>query len=173
MKRNLKLMMVLAIFCLGMNVLALGKEKPGPATGSWVCVAHGTENGDINYTYNLVQIGDKISGNFAENSDSGQKADIKDGSYKDKKLNMEFDAYGGTVTITGTMPKKGAMNGNWTHSGGGQGTWDCTKGAPKAASKLQEPFEVVDIIRIRRGSSELFVQPLLIFVIVSRVAGAT
>jgi hypothetical protein len=135
MKRTLKLMMLLAVFCLGVNVLALGKDKPGPVTGSWVCVAHGTENGDISYTYNLVQIGDKISGNFAENSDSGQKADIKDGSYKDKKLNMEFEAHGGTVTITGTMPKKGTMNGNWTHSGGGEGTWECTKGAANTTSK--------------------------------------
>ncbi len=135
MKRTLKRALVLAVFCLGLSILALGKDKPGPVTGAWVCVAHGAQQGDISYTYNLVQIGEKVSGNFAENSDSGQKADIKDGSYKDKKLNMEFDSYGGTVTITGTMPKKGAMNGNWTHSGGGEGTWECTKGAAKAAGK--------------------------------------
>lgn len=135
MKRTLNVVLVIAAFCFGTSVMSLGKDKPGPLTGAWVCVAHDTDQGDINYTYNLVQIGEKVSGNFAENSDSGQKADIKDGSYKDKKLNMEFDAYGGTVTITGAMPKKGAMSGNWTHSGGSQGTWDCTKGSAKAARK--------------------------------------
>jgi len=135
MKKTLIVVLVLAAFCFGTSVLSLGKDKPGPLTGVWVCVAHGAEQGDINFTYNLVQIGEKVSGNFAENSDSGEKADIKDGSFKDKKLDMVFDAYGGTVTITGTMPKKDAMSGNWTHSGGGQGTWDCTKGSAKAPSK--------------------------------------
>ena len=135
MKRTLKMVLVAAIFCLGVNVLALGKDKPGPVSGSWVCVAHGSDQGDIRYTFNLLQHEDKVTGHFAENSDSGHQADIKDGSFKDKNLKMEFDAYEGTVSITGRMPRKGAMSGNWTHSGGGQGTWECTKGAPSATGK--------------------------------------
>jgi hypothetical protein len=135
MKRMLKMVLVPVVFCLGVNVLALGKDKPGPVSGTWVCVAHGSEQGDIHYTFNLLQNEDKVTGNFAENSDSGQKADIKDGSFKDKNLKMEFDAYEGTVTVTGTMAKKDEMSGNWTHSGGGEGTWECSKSAPNAAGK--------------------------------------
>lgn len=134
MKRSLKMVPVIAVFCLGVSFLAFGKGKPGPVSGTWACVAHGTDQGDIHYTYNLAQDGEKVTGNFSEDSDSGQKADIKDGSYQDKKLNLSFDAYNGTVTITGTMPKKGALSGSWTHSGGGEGTWECTKGAPKSAA---------------------------------------
>ncbi|HLY62148.1 MAG TPA: hypothetical protein VKV95_15510 [Terriglobia bacterium] len=135
MNKLFKAFLVLAIFCLGASLPAIGKDKPGPVSGTWACVAHGTDQGDINYTYNLVQAGEKITGSFAEVSDSGEKADIKDGSYKDKKLNLSFDAHNGTVTITGALAKAGAMTGNWSHSGGAQGTWDCTKGAPKPASK--------------------------------------
>jgi hypothetical protein len=131
MKRSLKTALVLAVLCMGLSILAFGKDKPGPMTGTWVCLAHGSQQGDISYTYNLVQIGEKVSGNFAENSDAGQKADIKDGSYKDKTLNMAFEAYGGTVTITGTMTKRDVISGKWTHSGGDEGTWDCTKGSAK------------------------------------------
>jgi len=135
MKRMLKMALVFAVFCLGVTLLALGKDKPGPVSGTWVCVAHGSDQGDIHYTFNLLQTEDKVTGKFAENADSGQKADIKEGSFKDKNLKMEFDAYEGTVSITGSMAKKGEMSGNWTHSGGGQGTWECTKGAPAAAAK--------------------------------------
>ena len=135
MNWSVKKFLVLAIFCLGAGLLAFGKDKPGPVSGTWACVAHGTDQGDINYTYNLVQAGEKITGNFSDNADSSQKADIKDGVYKDKKLSFAFDAYNGTVTVTGAFAKAGAMSGNWTHSGGGQGTWECTKGAAKSAVK--------------------------------------
>ncbi|HEV2352551.1 MAG TPA: hypothetical protein VG028_22175 [Terriglobia bacterium] len=136
MKRSLiKMSLVFAAFCLGASLVALGKGKHGPVSGTWACVAHGTDQGDINYTYQLVQDGEKVTGSFSENSDSGQNADIKDGSFKAKKLNMSFEAYNSTVTITGTMPKKGALGGNWTHSGGAEGTWECTKSAPKAAAQ--------------------------------------
>lgn len=135
MKRSLKMLLVLAVFCLGASLLALPKGKSGPVSGAWACVAHGTDQGDINYTYNLQETGDKVSGTFSDDVDGGQKAEITDGTYKDKKLNLSFEAHQGTVTITGTITKKGVMSGNWTHSGGAEGTWDCTKGAPKAAAK--------------------------------------
>jgi hypothetical protein len=135
MNRWLKLVLVIAVFCLGASVLALGRPKRGPLSGAWACVAHGTDQGDINYSYNLTQAGDKVTGTFSEESDAGEKADITDGSYKDKKLDMTFEAHNGTVTITGTMTRKGTMSGSWTHSAGAQGTWDCTKASSKTASK--------------------------------------
>lgn len=116
MKRMLRRALVAAVFCLGVNALALGKDKPGPASGTWVCVGHQAGQGDVHFTFNLMQHEDKVTVNFAETSDSGPKADIKDGSFKDKKLKMEFDAYDGTVSITGTMAKKGEMGGDWKHS---------------------------------------------------------
>lgn len=135
MKSSLKIFLVLAVFCLGVTVLTLGKDKRGPVSGTWACVAHGSDRGDINYTYNLVQLEEKVTGNFSDNSDGGPKADIKDGVYKDKKLSFTFDAYDGTVTVTGAIAKAGGLSGAWKHYGGGEGTWECTKGAPKAAAK--------------------------------------
>jgi hypothetical protein len=134
MKKLLKMFLAIAVFSLGAAMLTLGKGKSGPVSGTWACVAHGTDQGDIDYTYNLAQDGGTVTGSFSENSNAGQKADIKDGSYKDKKLSFSFDAYNGTVTITGTLAKKAAMSGSWTHSSGGEGTWECTKGAPRASN---------------------------------------
>jgi hypothetical protein len=115
------------------SVLALGRGRQGSVSGTWVCIGHGAPQGDVPYTFNLMRNKDKITGNFAEIS--GLQADIKDGSFKDKKLTMGFDAYGGTVTMTGTMAGRGEMSGNWTFSGGADGTWECTKSAPNAAGK--------------------------------------
>ena len=135
MTKSIKFGLVMALFCFGISLASQGKTRPGPLSGTWACVAHDTDQGDIAYTYTLKQDGDQVTGSFAETSASGEKADIKDGSYKNKKLNMEFEAHNGTVSITGTMTKKGAMNGNWTHSGGGEGTWECTQGASKLTAK--------------------------------------
>jgi hypothetical protein len=135
MKKSKVTIPALAMICLGASLLTFGKDKPGPVSGTWACVAHGTDQGDINYTYNLLQAGEKITGTFSESADDSQKAEIRDGSYKDKKLNFIFDAHNGTVTITGAFAKAGAMSGSWSHSGGSQGTWDCSKGEAKTASK--------------------------------------
>jgi methyl coenzyme M reductase alpha subunit len=135
MTKSLKMVLVLAVCCMGASLMSQGKTKPGPLSGTWACVAHDTDQGDISYTYTLTQDGDGVTGSFSETSDSGEKANITGGSYKNKKLNMEFEAHNGTVTITGTMAKKDVMNGTWTHSGGAEGTWECTRGASRMAAK--------------------------------------
>ena len=131
MNRKLEMLLALVFFCLGLGGAAFGKEKKGPVSGTWACVAHGTGQGDIEYTFNLTQANEKVTGSF---SSSEEKADITDGTFKDKKLELHFDAYGGAVTIKGASAKKGEMSGEWTHSGGGQGPWEC-KASPAVPGK--------------------------------------
>jgi len=135
MKKSLRILFSLGIVCLASAGLAVGKAKPGPVAGTWVCVAHGAEQGDIFYTFVLTQEKDKVAGSFFDHSQPGNNADIKDGSFKDKKLELHFDSYGGTVSVSGRLAKKGKMSGDWTHSGSGKGTWECTKSAPGEANQ--------------------------------------
>jgi len=135
MTKSLRIVLSLAMLCIASAGLAAGKGKPGPVAGTWACVAHGAEPGDIFYTFVLTQEKDKVAGSFFDHSEPSNNADIKDGSFKDKKLELHFDSYGGSVSINGTLAKKGKMSGDWTHSGGGKGTWECTKGAPGEANK--------------------------------------
>ena len=124
-KRNLEILVVLAVVCFGLSALAAGKDQPVPVSGTWACVAHGADEGDTQFTFNLTQDGDKVTGHFEEASSFGEKAEITYGSFKDQKLEMHFDAHEGTAAITGTLTKKGEMSGTWSHSSGGQGTWEC------------------------------------------------
>jgi len=132
MKKKLYVPAVAAIVCFGLSVVS-GKE-PAPISGAWSCVGHSAQSGDVTFTFTLTQAGEKVRGTFeatpSDPSQAGEKADIKDGTYKDKKLELHFDAYDGTVGVTGSLSGKGQMSGDWTHSGGDQGTWEC-----KAASK--------------------------------------
>lgn len=131
--RNLGIFFLLIVFNFGLAGAAAGKQKKGAVSGTWACVAHGTGQGDIPYTLNLTEARGKVTGSFAATA-SGENAEISDGSFKAKKLDLHFDAYGGPASITGTVTKKGEMSGTWTHSSGGQGTWDCKRSAT-AASK--------------------------------------
>ena len=132
MKKNLRILTAVAVVCLGLSVTSA--KDPGPVSGTWSCVGHSEQSGDTPFTFTLTQVGDKVNGKFeatpSDPSRSAEKADIKDGTYKDKKLDLQFDAYDGTVSITGSVSGKGQLSGKWTHSGGDQGTWEC-----KASSK--------------------------------------
>jgi hypothetical protein len=137
MKKNLCILAVVTTLSLGVSV-ALAKDS-GPVSGTWSCVGHSTQSGDTPFTFTLTQVGEKVSGKFeaapSDPSESAEKADITDGSYKDKKLDLHFDAYDGTIGITGSVSGKGQLSGNWTHSNGDQGTWECKKDGAEGASK--------------------------------------
>ena len=137
MKRNLHIVSVAAIFCLAFS--AVSAKDAGSVSGTWSCLGHSTQSGDTPFTFNLTQMGEKVTGKFeaapSDPSESAEKADITDGTYSNGKLDFHFDAYDGTIAITGSLGEKGQLSGNWTHSSGDQGTWECKKGAAPAASK--------------------------------------
>lgn len=108
-------------------------DTKAPVSGTWSCVAHGTGQGDMEYTFNLNQSAEQVTGNFtAPSSDGGNEShDVKDGSFKAGKLTLHFEDDDGTIDVTGGLDGKDAMKGDWTQGNGG-GTWDCKRGAAAA-----------------------------------------
>lgn len=127
--------LVTSIFVLAITGLASPKEK-GPVAGTWSCVAHGTGNGDMQYTFNLEQAAEQVTGNFTAPTPDGtnQSHEVKSGSFKDGKLALHFEEEDGTIDVTGALDGKDAMKGDWTQGDQG-GTWECKRGAAAASSK--------------------------------------
>jgi len=128
-------LLVTSIFVLAISGLALGQTK-GPVAGTWSCVAHGTEAGDMPYTFNLTQSGEQVMGNFtAASPDGGNEShDVQNGSFKGGHLEMHFVPDNGpTIDVTGALDGSDAMKGDWSQ-GDTKGTWDCKRGTA-AASK--------------------------------------
>jgi len=137
MRERMAMLLGLAL-AAGLTGAASAQAKQGPVAGTWACTAHGTDQGDMQYTFNLKQAAEKVTGNFTAPSPDGSTAthDVKSGSFKAGKLDLQFDDEGGTIDVTGGMSGKAAMKGDWTHSGGQSGTWECTRG-PAAAAKTK------------------------------------
>jgi hypothetical protein len=121
---------------LGLAGLASAGSAHGRVAGTWSCVAHGTGNGDREYTFNLKQAAEEVTGNFTAPSPDGGTAthEVKTGSFKAGKLALEFDDQEGTINVTGGMDGSAAMKGDWTQGDQG-GTWECKRAA--AASGKQ------------------------------------
>ena len=135
MRVRFGVLLVTSVFVLALGGgLATAKDK-GPVSGTWSCVAHGTGNGDMNYTFNLEQTPSQVTGNFTAASPDGgtETHDVKSGSYKDGKLDLHFEDEQGTIDVTGSLDGKDAMKGNWSHGDQG-GTWDCKRGSAATPS---------------------------------------
>ena len=127
-----------ALLMATVSALALGglASAKGPVSGTWSCVAHGTGNGDFDYTFNLEQTPTQVTGNFTGASQDGgtETHNVKSGSFKDGKLELHFEAEQGeqgTIDVTGGLDGKDAMKGNWSHGDQG-GTWECKRGSAAA-----------------------------------------
>jgi hypothetical protein len=118
----------------GLAGVAASADK-GPVAGAWSCLAHNTGEGDMNYTFNLEQTAEQVTGNFtAESSDGTISHDVKNGSFKNGKLELHFDDDEGTINVTGGLDGQDAMKGDWTQGSEG-GTWECKRGAAAAPAK--------------------------------------
>ncbi|HUI42836.1 MAG TPA: hypothetical protein VL523_12790 [Terriglobia bacterium] len=120
----------------GLAGAASAQAKQGPVAGTWACVAHGTGNGDMEYTFNLKQAAAEVTGNFTAPSPDGTptKHEVKSGSFRAGKLALHFDDDNGTIDVTGGVSGKDAMKGDWTQGEAG-GTWECKRGTAAATSK--------------------------------------
>jgi hypothetical protein len=123
-------LLVTSIFVLALGGLATAKTK-GPVSGTWSCVAHGTEAGDLQYTFNLEQTGEQVTGNFtAASPDGGNEThDVQNGSFKSGHLEMHFEPENDpTIDVTGALDGNDAMKGDWSQ-GDTKGTWECKRGS--------------------------------------------
>jgi hypothetical protein len=127
MRLRFEALLVVSVFVLALGGLASAK---GPVSGTWSCVAHGPSGPDFNYTFNLEQTPTQVTGNFTGASTDGgmQTHDVKNGSFKDGKLELHFEDEEGAIDVTGGLDGKDAMKGNWSQGDHG-GTWECKRGS--------------------------------------------
>jgi len=130
MRARFEILLAASAFVLALAGRAFAGPKQGPVAGTWLCVAHSTERGDMEYTLNLTQAAEQVTGNFTAPNPNGTTAslDVKNGSYKDGKLELHFDDSDGTIDVTGGLDGKHTMKGNWTQGDHG-GTWECKRGS--------------------------------------------
>lgn len=111
------------------SVLAKEKQpKPGPLTGTWECMSHGSSQGDLPFTLTLEQLGETISGSV-ESPIGGTS--ITSGSFKKKALEIHIDTPQGNYLLTAKF-NKGKLSGEWVHDPE-KGTWEGSKQAAAAA----------------------------------------
>ena len=134
MKNYVRVLVALTIAWLGLSGRSAGAPKKAPLSGSWGCVAHQANQDDTQFTLTLTQEGEKVTGSYQEVG-GNEKATITDGSFKEKKLAIHFDAYGGTAAVTGTLSKPDEMSGDWSLTSGGQGTWECKRSTAAPTTK--------------------------------------
>lgn len=115
----------IAFVCMvSLAAIAADNAQPGPLTGTWNCVSHGGQQGDMNFTLDLQQNGENVSGDVS--SPLGD-ADLSSGSFKNNQLTVTIDGDSDVYTLTATL-KDGKLAGTWaTSNSGGKGTWEGKK----------------------------------------------
>ncbi len=93
------------------------------ATGTWDCAAKGLPDGDVQFTLELTQSGDSLTGTL--NAEGGS-VEISDGKIKGDKLEFTVIAPSARYTVAGTMSGK-KIAGTWKDDGGNGGNWEGQK----------------------------------------------
>src|SRR3990170_1029772 len=117
----------LVVLSLASLILAAEKKvKPGPLTGTWECMSHGSSQGDMPFALYLEQNKEDVSGSVSSPIGGTQ---ISSGAFKKKKLEIQIVAPGVTYTVAGKL-RKGQLSGEWSNDGGEKGTWEGKKQPP-------------------------------------------
>ncbi len=104
------------------------KPKPGPLTGTWECMSHGSAQGDMPFTLYLEQDKDVVTGSVS--SPIGG-AEITSGALKNKQIEIHIDTPQGNYVLMGKL-EKGELSGSWSHDTSGEnGTWEGKKTSPQ------------------------------------------
>jgi hypothetical protein len=95
-----------------------------PMTGTWQCVAHGGQNGDIPFTLHMEQHGPKhIYGWVTAQQGT---ADLTTGSRKGNHFQIEIDTDENQYTLTGIL-EDSQLSGTWKQNGQEKGPWEGKK----------------------------------------------
>jgi hypothetical protein len=114
---------VLCILALSVTLHAKGKANNSPLVGTWNCVAHGTEEGDLPFTLYIEQSGDEFTGNVsAPQGDAG----LSSVTFNDNHLKIAIDTEEHNYLLTATMAG-GKLSGEWSVDGEKKGTWEGKK----------------------------------------------
>lgn len=133
MKRN-SLILTISLALLGFATLAIAsdaKPKPGPLTGTWQCTSHGGPQGDMEFTLELQQNEEEVTGSVSSPIGS---ADLTSASFKKNKLEIHIDTPD-TKYLLSADYKKGQLAGEWSTDADQKGTWEGKKAAETTATK--------------------------------------
>jgi len=125
MKPNWSLICIFLLAQATVN-LVFAKEKTGPLTGTWECVAHSSAQGDVEFTLKLEQTNEAVTGRFINSSG---EYPLTSPSYKKGVLEFHLDAPDGTYSATGKL-LHGQLGGHWSKGQEAEGGWECKKSAP-------------------------------------------
>lgn len=126
MKKTIGTLLVCIALACVVSLAAADNTQSGPLTGTWNCVSHGGQQGEMKFTLDLQQNGENVSGDVS--SPLGD-ADLSSGNFKDNRLTVTIDGNTETYTLTATL-KDGKLAGHWSTSESGEkGTWEGTKAA--------------------------------------------
>jgi|SRR5579875_258436 len=117
---------VASVLCMLTFAVALqSKDKAGnnPIVGTWNCIAHGGENGDVPFTLYLQESDGELTGTVS--APQGD-ADLSSVTFKDNKLKIDIDTGDSNYSLTATYAE-GKLAGEWSRDGQKQGTWEGKK----------------------------------------------
>jgi hypothetical protein len=124
---------IITVLALGVAILtfagsltaAAKKPKPGPMTGTWECMSHGSSQGDMPFTLYLEQNKEVVTGSVSSPIGGTQ---LTSATFKKKTLEIHIDTPNGNYLITGKLKKK-QLSGTWSVDSGEKGTWEGKKAA--------------------------------------------
>lgn len=121
--KRLAIIPILCVLALGVTLSAKDKANNSPVVGTWNCVAHGGENGDVPFTLYLDQSGDELSGSVSAPQGS---TDLSSVSFKDNHLKITIETDEHDYVLTATLAN-GKLAGTWTLDGQQKGNWEGKK----------------------------------------------
>ena len=124
MKRNITtLLSAVCTIILFVSTLA-ANDKQAPLTGTWECQAKGGSMGDMPFTLDLKQTGEKVEGTVSA-AEGG--TEISSRTFKDNILEIHINTSDANYVLKAKLDR-GVLSGSWAN-GDDKGTWEGKKKA--------------------------------------------
>jgi hypothetical protein len=120
---------VISVFCaliFGIvPITSQAKEKAGssPVAGTWTCVAHGGENGDIPFTLSIQQTAEGLTGTVSAPQGDANLTSV---TFNDNQIKIAINTDEHSYALNATLAD-GKLAGEWYRDGQKQGTWEGKK----------------------------------------------
>jgi hypothetical protein len=121
--RRFAVIPVLCILAICVALKAQDKAKTSPLVGTWNCVAHGTEHGDLPFTLYIEQSAEGFTGSA---SSSEGETGLSTVTFKDNHLKITIDTDEHNYLLTATLAD-GKLAGEWSVDSEEKGKWEGKK----------------------------------------------
>jgi hypothetical protein len=121
--RRLAVIPILCVLAFGLTLYAKDKANSSPIVGTWNCVAHGGESGDVPFTLYLLHSSEGYTGTVS--APQGD-ADLTTVTFKDNHLKITIDTDEHNYVLTATLDG-GKLAGEWSVDSQKKGSWEGKK----------------------------------------------